>query len=51
MNKNTKKTRIRKVVRKKQERKEINEGTARNYRTKKAFKSKEQRQKRNLIKC
>jgi hypothetical protein len=44
MNKNVRKTRIRKVVRKKQERKEVNEGTARNYRTKKASKSKEKRE-------
>jgi hypothetical protein len=35
MNKNVRKTRIRKFVIKKQERKEVNEGTARNYRTKK----------------
>jgi hypothetical protein len=51
MNKNVRKTRIRKVVRKKQDRREVNEGTARNYRIKKASKSKEQREKGNLIDC
>jgi len=44
MNKSVRKTKIREFLRKKQERKEVNEGTARNYGTIKASKSKEKRE-------